>query len=196
MKRFVTIAVCMIIVCGIVTTSLADGVDKSMFEKMDGYSYDKFNKTWSYYQAYSHQYSDASVVVGIELDGGDVEQMPPYVYCWIRDEKNSSILYEVNKLMFLIGDDLYTFETLLPSDSSSSALLGEEAKDFLQALSNGNSMTIRLVYKTGNTDEEVLSSEYKKTFKVAAKAILDSNVWDFVSDEWKQLSTHFAPTKE
>ena len=196
MKRILTFLLCVIIVFASTSTCIADTLDKSAFENLDGYKYDKFTKKWSYFQAYSHEYKDAYLVVGIEVYGGNEEQMPPTLYCWIRDEKNNDVLHEVNKMMFLIGDDLFTFNNLFISDSSSTALLGEESKEFLEALSNGKEMSIRLSFKTGSIDEEVKSSEFEKTFKAAAKAILKSNIWDYVSDSWKEITTFYGPTKE
>lgn len=200
MRRISSIVLCIIILFSITTSCLASTTTekplKSSFEKLKGYDLDKFTKEWSYFQAWDHQYTDAYINIGIQVNGNDEDQMPPVLYCWIRDENNSKVIQSVNKIYFLIGDALYTFDNVLEMETMSSALLGEEAKDFLEALSKANSITVRLAFKTSSIDEEIPSKEYNSTLKAAAKAILNSNIWDYVSDNWKELASMYAPTKK
>lgn len=199
MKKIISIVLCILLLLVTTTSCLASTTTekplKSSFEKLNGYEIDKFTKEWSYFQAWDHQYSDAYINIGLQVIGNDEDQMPPVLYCWIRDENNREVIQPVNKILFLIGDDLYTFDNVLEMDTMSSAILGEQAKEFLEALAKANSVTIRLGFKTASIDEEIPSKDYKTTFKAAAKAILDSNIWDYVSDRWKEMAGLYAPTK-
>ena len=175
---------------------VADTVDKALFENLDGYKYDKFNKTWSYHQAYVHKFSDANVVIGLQIEGGSEKQVPPALYCWIRNKQNTEVLMAVTKLMILVGDNMYTFDKVYPSDSSSVVYLGAECKEFIEDLAAADSITVRLVVKTGSMDEEITGSDYTDTLKVAAQALLDSNVFSMIDEEYKQITDLFIPTKE
>ena len=201
MKKVFSILLCITIIFSVTTCFAAKTTEKplkplkSFFENLKGYEYDKFTKEWSYYQAWHHQYKDAYVNIGIQVDGDSESQMPPTFYCWIRDEKNRETIASVNKILVLVGDDVYTFEKVMEGETSSSVLLGKEAKGFLKALSKASSITVRLSYARASIDEEIKGKEYKTTLKAAAKAILDSNIWDYVDDTWKTFASLYAPTK-
>ena len=195
MKKAISVLMCVVLFLSSLSTCFADTLNKATFEKLDGYKYDKFDKTWSYYQAWSHQYKDAVVVIGINIFGGSDDQMPATLYCWIRDENNRQVLDSVNKMLFLIGDDVYSFDHVLEDDTDSSVLLGEDAKEFLQAMANASQITVRLSFKRASIDEEIKGTEYSRTLKAAAKAILNSNIWDCIDESWKSIAAYYAPVK-
>lgn len=195
MKKLVAIVCLFLMLFMAVATCFADTVDKTVFENLDGYEYDKFNKTWSYHQAHIHKFSDANVVIGIQVDGGKEKQEPPYLYCWIRNKQNTEVLMAVTKLMVLVGDNMYTFEKLYASDTGSVALMGAGCKELVEDLAAADSITVRLVTKTGKMDEEI-DSDYSNTLKVAAQAILDSELLNMIDEEYQQITDLFIPTKE
>lgn len=69
MKRFLAVLMLVVMMCGCVGLAEEQKFDYTVLEKLDGYSYDKFEKTWSYYGAYAKKYSDARLVIGIQVDG-------------------------------------------------------------------------------------------------------------------------------
>lgn len=52
MKRFLAVLMLVVMMCGCVGLAEEQKFDYTVLEKLDGYSYDKFEKAWSYYGAY------------------------------------------------------------------------------------------------------------------------------------------------
>lgn len=67
MKRFLAVLMLVVMLCGCVGLAEEQKFDYTVLEKLEGYSYDKFEKTWSYYGAYAKKYSDARLVIGIQV---------------------------------------------------------------------------------------------------------------------------------
>lgn len=196
LKRNLLLFLCLLLLFSVILpfNAFAEKTLQSYFEKLDGYKVDKFTKDWSYFQAWSHEYSDAYVVIGIHVQG-DEKQAPPLFYSWIRDEKNQDVLYEVVRLAFLIDDKFYLVYPSAGSDSSGT-FLTKEAKGFLEALSKANSVSVRLTgSRSGRNmdlDEDISGKEYNSTLKAAAKAILNSNIWEYVDSSWDDYTNMVA----
>ena len=195
MKNKKIIVLLVILLFFISVSCFAEPLEKA-FEDKVGYKYDKFTKEWSYFQAWSHEYKDAYVVIGLQVDGDSDDQLPPELYCWIRDENNSKTINVVDKIYVLVGDDIYKFNEVYKGKSSSSVLLGKESKGFLEALSKADSITVRLYHENGHVDEEIESYDFSTSLKRGAQVILDSKIWDYVNPFYESLASTYAPVKD
>ena len=161
----------------------------SVIEAADGYSYDAFERSWSYHEAYVRRFNDARVVIGLQLDGeGSSATVPVQLYCWIRDSTNSSVLHTVTEISLMVGNDIYRFRNVLPLDTSSCVLLGPDSEELLRAMASVDTITVRLAWSTANIDIEIPASEYRTTLKVGASTLLAANaLYACDLSEWQTL---------
>lgn len=165
-------------------SAFADGeqFDPSFFTGKSGYEYDKFNKSWSYYKAYSKQYSDACVVIGINCMG-DTDGVESHFYCWIRDAQNRTVLDSVNEIWVMVGNDVYHMSYVYEGQTDSTFMLGPNAKEMIKAMSTASSVIIRLGFKRGHLDFEISGTEYANGLKEAASNIYKSGILDFCGSD-------------
>lgn len=183
MKKFVlTLAV--LILCFSVTSAFAvttaepvtlvtatpKPFDHTVLKNLTGYKYDKFEKSWSYYGAYSKEYSDAYVVIGIQASGTTADGIVCHFYAWVRDENNYKPLKNIVGLMILADDNLIDC-TMAVSDSSSVCMITPESEEALNYIANSKDLTFRLVFDYGNAMTFEPTAAQAKEFKAAAKNI-------------------------
>ena len=150
----------------------------SVYEKLPGYTYDKFDKTWSYYKAWSKEYSNAYVVIGLQAEGTSTGVNGVSLYAWIRDASNYNVLRAITSIDILVGDTLYSC-SVYEGDTSSSTFLGEKAKPMIEAMSKANSISIRLNTKTGSMKYDIEGTEYSTGLGAAAKTFQNNHTIDF-----------------
>ena len=103
MKRFLAVLMLVVMMCGCVGLAEEQKFDYTVLEKLDGYSYDKFEKTWSYYGAYAKKYSDARLVIGIQVDGDKDSVLAVQFYAKAVDNKNET--YSMVEEVSILADD-------------------------------------------------------------------------------------------
>lgn len=160
-----------------------DQFDSSFFKGKSGYEYDKFDKSWSYFKAFSKQYRDAYVVIGLNCSEENNEYLSNF-YCWIRDAQNRTVLDSVNEIWIMVGDDIYHMGYVYEGETSSSFFMGPNAKEMIKAMSLASSVTIRLGIERGNMDFEIKGTEYSTTLKEAASNINKSGILDYCGNDF------------
>ncbi len=71
MKRFLAVLMLVVMMCGCVGLAEEQKFDYTVLEKLDGYTYDKSDKTWLYNGHYLKEFSDATIGVGLQADGDE-----------------------------------------------------------------------------------------------------------------------------
>ena len=116
--------------------------DYTVLEKLDGYSYDKFEKTWSYYGAYAKKYSDARLVIGIQVDGDKDSVLAVQFYAKAVDNKNET--YSMVEEVLILADDTLITCTLMPIDGEQVTLVLTSNADALQAIANAKEISFKV----------------------------------------------------
>ena len=181
MKKLVAIMLTLTLIMG-VGSALGEVLGEfsiSDYENAPNYDYDKFDKEWSCYGAYSKEYNDAYVVIGLECFGTANGVNCVELYCWVRDENNKNVLYDVQSIDILIGDMLYSFDDMYVDETSSWVLLGEDSKPLIEAMASTDAADIRLSYKTGSLTYELSGNDYSTTLKPIAEILKKNNTIDF-----------------
>lgn len=156
--------------------------DMSIFESMQNYAYDKFDKEWNCHGAYQKIYSDAKLVVGLQVDGNDNgPTFLPHLYAWIRKPDNTAALYNVNSIDILVGETLYSYPKWQLGEALSYVFLGEKnGKALVEAMAEADEISVRLNHSLGNVSIDITPEEYSTTLKPMARALVDFDIWSYI----------------
>lgn len=181
--------VCLLVMLMIPSLTIAESgtFDHSILEIYDGYSYDKFDKKWSYVECYRKTYSDGYVDVGLQVTPYN-DELQISLYSRILDSQLKEIA-TVTAIDFLIDDTTYSFELQHFEDSNFSAInLGKEKVLLLRAMANADEIAIRLSCEQGvRLVVEPSVEDYQATLREAAQVIVFYNLFDYVVEfaaEW------------
>lgn len=143
--------------------------DHKVLSSLPGYSYDKFEKSWTYFGAYSEEYSDAYIVIGLQADGttDDSGEIECSIYCWIRDENNRASIYDVQELMILADDTLIDC-TLYVGEGGSETYFSPTSETALKYISEAKTLLFKMICKTSSFTLEPTAAEVK-SFQTVAK---------------------------
>ena len=164
----------------------------------EGYQYDKFNKSWSYYRAYAKYYNDATVVIGLRTESESGQSNPSLTELYVKVvDKSGNKLYDAESIDFLIGDDLYSYKSIVQLDTSSVVIIAKNGLRLLEAIKNSNvsDVAIRIGVKNlgGLTIDNLDSTEYND-LKEFCKVYLQYNIWDYCVDkETANLYESYCP---
>ena len=178
MKRILVLLAVLIIVCTNTCFAEVAQFDNKVLSELDGYSYDKFEKSWTYYGAYLMQYTDATVVIGVQASGNNEYLEPVYIYAWVRDVNNVKVYSVVKKLMILADDTLITC-SMMEFDASSGAFITSSTNEVLNIIGNAKEISFKVVLESGSVTLEP-SAEEVKDFITAANVIYTNNIASYV----------------
>lgn len=180
MKRFLLILLATMLFLANLAFAETTDFDYKVLSELDGYSYDKFEKSWSYYGAYLKEYSDATVVIGLQAWGNanGVDQIQ--IYAWVRDEDNKEVYSDVTQLMILADDQLITCEMYI-GDTSSYTYVGPNSNDALRLIAEAREISFKLTSKLGSITLEPSAEDVAKLV-AAAKNMYEYNLVDRISD--------------
>lgn len=156
--------------------------DYSGFEKYSHYEYDKFDKCWTYYEFYEKDYSDAEIIIGMNIGGypeGKSQVNTPMLYVKVTDKKENP-LYTVKKIDLLIDDVKYSYDKMLETSSQSTVFLGNQGKELVEAIANSNSVSVKLTLEHSDVKFDLDQNQVDSSLKVIAKALIENNVWDYL----------------
>lgn len=178
MKRILVLLAVLIIVCTNTCFAEVAQFDHKVLSELDGYSYDKFEKSWTYHGAYLMQYTDATVVIGVQASGNNEYLEPVYIYAWVRDVNNVKVYSVVKKLMILADDTLITC-SMMEFDASSGAFITSSTNEVLNIIGNAKEISFKVVLESGSVTLEP-SAEEVKDFITAANVIYTNNIASYV----------------
>ncbi len=182
MKKVVILLLVFVLVLGLVSTSLATSFDYNKLQDLEGYKYDKFTKTWSYYEAYVKEYSDARIIIGLRVDGdASTISGPPMMYIKILDNYGK-LLYAASNVYYLIGDKLYQFEGLMEADDLAFCFLGTIGQEFISDLSSAAELSVKVEFEYKTITFDITSADLKKTLQLFAKTIVTNDMYSYIDD--------------
>ena len=193
MKKIVAVLVAVILVLSFIPSAFADDFDYNyVLGSRNGYSYDKFTKTWKWYQAYVEEYRDGNVVIGMDCTGENGSSNPTLttIYAKVLDN-NGDNMRTVKSIAFLIGDDLYSYDSLLNTDFSSTTILGAQGQLLIKAIAecNASDVAVKIGTDKGDLTIEFNSTELTNTLKEFCRVYTKYNIWDYYTD--RSLSEDF-----
>lgn len=130
----------------------------------DGYEYDKFSKSWTYLCGADIEIGkDKYIVIAMKTFSEDYGPNPDETvfYAISANTKDTIKPVPVDSIDFLIGEDIYSFKTLLDNDGVSYAVLGARAQWFTEAIASTSikDIAIRVTIKGVNYDYD--ASDYE-----------------------------------
>lgn len=176
MKRFLAVLMLVVMMCGCVGLAEEQKFDYTVLEKLDGYSYDKFEKTWSYYGAYAKKYSDARLVIGIQVDGDKDSVLAVQFYAKAVDNKNET--YSMVEEVSILADDTLITCKLMPIDGEQVTLVLTSNADALQAIANAKEISFKVKIKLGSITLEP-TMEDLADFITVIKTICEYNILSY-----------------
>lgn len=202
MKKIIALLLIFILIASVGFSAYAEETteqkkfDYSGFEKYSHYEYDKFDDCWTYYEFYEKDFSDAEIIIGMNVGGypeGKSQVNTPMLYVMVMDEKENP-LYTVKKIDFLIDDVKYSYNKMLETSSQSTVFLGKQGKELVEAIANSNSISVKLTLERDDVKFDLDQNKVDNSLKVIAKALLDNNVWDYLLEKADNFERAFPLT--
>ena len=187
MKKYISLLIAVIICCYcsiIIAEDATPQFDASLYERIPGYVYDKFNKDWNFCAFYLKQYSNATIVVGFNL-AGDFERVYrlPRLYAYYRDADDSKIIEPITGIQILAGENVYTAEKMQDGGNYSYIDLdSRQGKALLRDMSEVNGISVKLINNLRNLTLEIEDGDYL-TLKTTAQLLIENNPWPYVLDD-------------
>lgn len=162
--------------------------DYTVLQNMEGFSYDKFAKCWSYYAAYDEAYSDADIIIAIKLfgeDGGNnLEEAD--LYAKVVDKKGND-LKTVSSMDFLIDDVLYSYKEMPEEDGTmaGSVFLYDTGYELVKAFAEAKEVSVKLSFydnKTISFDMDM--KQFSTSLQILCKNVVKYNIWDYFISNW------------
>lgn len=189
MKRLSVMLLILTLLCGIACAEEAisdpSKHDMKIFENLECYNYDKFDKEWSCYAAFLKEYSDATIVLGLQINGDNTgPTFVPHIYAWYRDADNINVQAKITGVDILIEDVLYSFNNMKKGDTLSYVYLGEKnGKELVKALAKAEEISFRLNYAASSVSYDLDKEAYEATkIKELAQAIVEFDIWSYIDD--------------
>lgn len=199
MKRFLAVLMLVVMMCGCVGLAEEQKFDYTVLEKLDGYSYDKFEKAWSYYGAYVKTYSDARIVFGIRVDGDKESVQTVQLYAKAVDNKNET--YSMVQKVEILADDTLITCNLMQGEGYQQTLVFASNVDALQAIANAKEIAFKITMKAGTLTLEPSADEVAE-FVEAVKNIYEKDIMSYVTNagftdaEIQYVATNYPITVE
>jgi hypothetical protein len=182
MKKLISALFLITLVISICCSAVAASFDYTQLTDLDGYSYDKFEKTWMYQRSYLKEYSDAYVAIGFSLEGDTSGiSYPPIMYCKILNT-DGSVMHMVSEVYFLVGEKLYHFDNLLEVGDVTSMFLGSVGKQLIEDLAQATEVSVKLVYDYSSVSLDIPADDYKESLKTFAKTIIKYDVFSLFGE--------------
>lgn len=189
MKKILSFALVFVILVGILPIANAAGTFdyQTVLGSRAGYEYDKFDKQWSYYRAASKTFSDAYVVLGMKVYGEEGGSNPEYTSLYVKIlDTDGNARETITGIDFLIGDDMYSFESMLQDETDSSVVLRNAGQCLIEAINNANiqDITVRIntkrYYYTYDASE---FDDFSSTIKEFCRVFVKYNINTYYTDD-------------
>ena len=158
----------------------------TILQNEPGYIYDKFDDYWTWYAAYDEAYSDADLIIGIQLEGevGGSDLVGATLYTKIMD-KNRRVIDGVQSMIFLIDGVKYSYNDMPGEDGSmaGSVVLYKDGYEIIKAFAEAKEVSVKLKLFSGGTVMLDLDSvQFDRTLGNMCRKIIQYKVWDYYID--------------
>ena len=187
MKKVISMVMEFVRVFSFATTVFADEFDyKTVLGSRSGYDYDKFDKHWSYYQAYVEHYNDGDVVIGISAWGvkGGSNLDDTELYVKVLDT-NGEPMWTVESIAFLVGEDLYSYSSMSEGSTSSTVFIGKNGQALIKALADCDPSDVAVKIESNKGSYLTIdldAAELTRTLKEFCRVYSKYNMFDYSDD--------------
>ena len=157
--------------------------DISVYEEYATYQYDKFTKEWTCHAAYTKKYRDANAVFGLQIKGNKTSiNSSPVIYGWIKDEKNSKVLYEIKSVDILVDETVFSLNELIDNSGTWYAYLDSKVgKVFIDKLRYAKEIAVKYHYGSSAISFDIGSAEVLN-FNMLSNVIYENDAWEYIED--------------
>lgn len=200
MKRFLAVLMLVVMMCGCVGLAEEQKFDYTVLEKLDGYSYDKFEKTWLFSRMITKKSAGNFITVGLVVTG-DKETVTSILLGAETGKNVGSSSDIIEKLMILADDTLITVSMIPVSDMQGKMLTTLNA-EALQIIAEAKEVAFKAYLTDGSTRVFEPTAEETADFIQAAQIINDydlleySTNWNFSAEEVQSLEEAYPLTIE
>ena len=165
------------------TTTPAGSFNYTILQNEPGYIYDKFDDYWTWYAAYDEAYTDANLLIGIQLEGevGGSDLAGVTLYTKIRN-KDNRVIDGVQSIAFLVDGVKYSFPEMPGEDGAmaGSVVLYKNGYELIKAFANAKEVSVKLKLFSGGTILlDLDSAQFDRTLGNMCRKIIQYKVWDY-----------------
>ena len=189
MKKILSFILAGLLILSLAVPCFAEGGEfdyAAALGDLEGYSFDKFDKQWKYYRAYTKSYSDAKVIIGMHAIGekGGSALYDVSLYVKILD-LDGNILYEVKSIDLLLGEALYSYKNLYVAEDASFAFLGEDGQLLIEALAacDPEDASVRLGWGTSQLSFDLDPDMLTDSLIEFCQAYLENDLWAYCNNK-------------
>lgn len=191
MKRFLAVLMLVVTMCGCIGLAEEQKFDYTVLEKLDGYSYDKFEKTWSYQASYVKEYDGAYVVIGLMADG-DTEAVQTVQLLVVAAMEDGASIGNITEIIIL-ADSARITVGLQALPGRSGRLLTKADAEVLSVIGKAQELAFKIYFDDGSSEIiEPAAAEISDFVRVAEviyeKDLLDYAIYSHISE--KTLNRH------
>lgn len=151
-----------------------------------GYIYDKFDDYWAWYAAYDEAYTDANLLIGIQLEGevGGSDLAGATLYTKIRN-KDNRVVDGVRSMAFLVDGVKYSFPEMPGEDGAmaGSVVLYKNGYELIKSFANAKEVSVKLkLFSGGTVLLDLDSAQFDRTLGNMCRKIIQYKVWDYYID--------------
>lgn len=192
MKRFLAVLMLVVMMCGCVGLAEEQKFDYTVLEKLDGYTYDKSDKTWLYNGHYLKEFSDATIGVGLQADGDENTVQGVVLYAKALDNKNET--YGIIQEVTILAGEVEIICKLMDMDGEQLTIMTATNEEALSAIVNAKEISIKVKMSISTTaidatgirvETKIVSIDLEPTekdleeFITAAKTIYQNNLLSY-----------------
>ena len=150
--------------CGCVGLAEGKTFDPSVLEGKDGYSYDKFEKTWNYFNGpVAVSENNDFFTMALMLQGEKSELKRSVILCAAAENSGATDITGITKIAIIADNDLITISdmSLLGTGMYVIGLTADNIETF-KMIANAKSVTVRVYAKSvnnGHVDFEITADE-------------------------------------
>lgn len=177
MKRFLAVLMLVVMMCGCVGLAEEQKFDYTVLEKLDGYSYDKFEKTWNYNGQITKISAGNFITVRL-VATGDKETVTLIVLV-AQTGKNVGPSSDIIEKLAILADDTLITVSMMPMDGGQCKLLTTLNAEALQIIAEAKEVAFKAYLTDGSTRVFEPTTEEAADFIQAAQIINDYDLLEF-----------------
>ncbi len=177
MKRFLAVLMLVVMMCGCVGLAEEQKFDYTVLEKLDGYSYDKFEKTWLYFGKITKESAGNFITVGLVVTG-DKETVTS-ILLGAETGKNVGSSSDIIEKLVILADDTLITVSMMPVNDMQGKMLTTLNAEALQIIAEAKEVAFKAYLTDGSTRVFEPTAEEAADFIQAAQIINDYDLLEY-----------------